>query len=146
MGKKERLNLPTNLWGEKAWVYLHSVALGYPINPTQRDKQDYKSFFYHMGLTLPCEKCRNHFRKHWNKKKIDPYLESPEKIFEWTVILRNEVNKSKGNKKRYNHENLKKNFLQHIMNRENFDTTEKDENYSIEKFLSYPIRSAFSII
>jgi len=129
--QKKRLNVSTNIWGEPAWMYLHSVALGYPISPSESDKQNYKSFFYHMGITLPCEKCRNNFKKHWRKHPIRNSLSSPDKLFEWTVKLRNDVNRTKGSKTRYNATELKKEFFDHIVNEEgyeNFSNIKKKHN------------------
>ena len=34
-----------NSWGEYLWHTIHFVALGYPNNPSDIDKKNYKNFF-----------------------------------------------------------------------------------------------------
>ena len=32
------------IWGPSAWIFLHTITLNYPNNPTIYDKQNYKNF------------------------------------------------------------------------------------------------------
>ena len=53
-----------NYWGPKAWFFLHSITANYPINPTSRDKNIYKSFFISLKDVLPCSVCQENYKKH----------------------------------------------------------------------------------
>ena len=33
------------VWGPGAWLFLHTISLNYPTNPTYEDKENYKTFF-----------------------------------------------------------------------------------------------------
>lgn len=55
--------LITKVWGGPAWTFLHSVTFGYPIEPSDETKQQYKQFFVSLGDVLPCKYCRESYRK-----------------------------------------------------------------------------------
>ena len=50
----------TEVWGSCGWLFLHSVALNYPVNPTYNDKVYMKTFFEMVGKVLPCNSCKKH--------------------------------------------------------------------------------------
>ena len=85
-------------WGPHGWKFIHFIALGYPTNPDENDKQKYKTFFYLFGDMIPCSICANHYKKNLNKYDISLYLDSRTKMLEWTILMHNEVNKSNGKK------------------------------------------------
>jgi len=87
-----------DIWGPCAWIFLHFTTMNYPNNPTSEDRANYKRFFYALTKVLPCEKCQKHLEEHINHFPIDPYLDSPNKLAEWLVIVHNRVNKSLGKK------------------------------------------------
>ena len=33
------------VWGPNAWIFLHSITMNYPKNPTNEDKEKYRTFF-----------------------------------------------------------------------------------------------------
>jgi len=84
------------IWGSSGWIFIHYTALGYPDNPTDEDKKNYKSFFYNLGNTLPCLKCANNFKKNINELPIDNSLNSRNDLFKWTVNIHNMVNNELG--------------------------------------------------
>ena len=85
-----------NIWGPPTWILIHSVALTYPIIPTQEHKYNYKNFFTNLKYILPCEACRRNYEIHLNMFPIR--LDTRSTLFQWTVDIHNEVNK-KNNKK-----------------------------------------------
>jgi hypothetical protein len=85
-----------NIWGPPTWILIHSVALTYPINPTQEQKLNYKNFFTNLKYILPCETCRKNYEIHLNMFPIR--LDTRSTLFQWSVDMHNEVNK-KNNKK-----------------------------------------------
>jgi FAD-linked sulfhydryl oxidase len=79
-------------WGPHAWIFLHSVTMNYPKNPTDQDKQRYREFFKSMERVLPCEKCAFHYSSHIDEFPIDPALESRDSLINWLIQIHNEVN------------------------------------------------------
>jgi hypothetical protein len=94
------------LWGNEGWYFIHFVALNYPMNPTQDDKEKYTLFFESLKRTLPCEGCAFN----WSQKieKYPPKLENRKALFEWTVDMHNFVNKEHGKRQLNYDEALKK--------------------------------------
>ncbi|NBO20353.1 MAG: hypothetical protein EBV03_14255 [Proteobacteria bacterium] len=86
------------VWGPKAWFFIHNVPLNYPSNPTEEDKSRYKAFFLSLQYILPCSICQNHLRENINVKELDEALKSKVSLLKWTVELHNKVNKQLGKK------------------------------------------------
>ena len=38
--------LITKIWGPAMWESIHCIAFGYPIEPTEEQKQNYKNYPY----------------------------------------------------------------------------------------------------
>ena len=53
--------LVTKIWGPPGWKFMHSVAYGYPLNPTDKHKKYYKHWFQTIGKILPCGACRTSY-------------------------------------------------------------------------------------
>ena len=68
------------IWGPHAWIFLHSITLNYPNNPTMYDKQHYKNFFINLHHILPCEWCSKNYIHHLQKYPIDNYLNTKKKF------------------------------------------------------------------
>ena len=85
--------LNSNVWGSGAWVFLHSITLTYPNNPTENDKKIYKSFFETLGYLLPCNQCSNHYNEYLASNPINiNVLENKETLTRWLYNLHNNVN------------------------------------------------------
>jgi hypothetical protein len=85
-------------WGPHGWKFIHFIALGYPNNPNEKDKEKYKHFFYILSDMIPCVICAEHYKKNLNQINIDLYLDSKTNLIHWTILMHNEVNKSNGKK------------------------------------------------
>ena len=85
-----------NSWGEYLWHTIHFVSLGYPNNPSSNDKKYYKDFYVNLKNVLPCQECSEHYGENLKKYNIDNFLDTKEKLFEWTVLIHNEVNRMLG--------------------------------------------------
>ena len=81
-----------NIWGKHAWIFLHSVSMNYPDNPTNDDRKNYKNFFENLRFILPCEVCKKHYSKHIQGKPIEHSLHSKKKLVEWVIEVHNQVN------------------------------------------------------
>jgi hypothetical protein len=80
-------------WGTPGWKFIHIVALYYPDNPTDEDKNNYKNFFTNIQNILPCRICGNHYKENLHKHQLtDNVLSSSDELFKWTVRMHNEVN------------------------------------------------------
>lgn len=87
------MGLDPNKWGPKGWFFLHSIALNYPQNPTNRDKQNYKIFFESLQHVLPCQQCAIHYSNNIKNNPIDDFLNDNISINKWLVNIHNIVNK-----------------------------------------------------
>lgn len=83
------------VWGSAGWKFIHCVASSYPQNPTDEQKQNMRGFLLHIGLTLPCVKCRAHFQRQLLEAP-DEIFDNKQTLFRWTVDAHNEVNKLNG--------------------------------------------------
>ena len=72
---------------------MHFIALGYPNNPSNADKNNYKNFYENLVNVIPCADCAEHLKENLKSIPIDTFLNTREKLFEWTVLLHNQVNK-----------------------------------------------------
>ena len=84
------------IWGRHAWIFLHSVALNYPKEPTEHDKARYRSFFTDLRDILPCGMCQSHYTENLKKIPIENALESRSTLSRWLVEVHNSVNQSTG--------------------------------------------------
>jgi hypothetical protein len=86
------MGLSPKQWGKQAWHFIHMVALNYPVEPKQEDKDRYTKFLKSLGFVLPCEICSEHWKE--KIKEYPPNLNNREEFFKWTVDMHNQVNKS----------------------------------------------------
>ena len=91
-----------NIWGPGAWLFLHSITLNYPDNPTLEHKKIYSDFFNRLKDVLPCEICKKHYGKNIKDSPINFSLNSKEAITKWLVNIHNKVNLLNG-KELYNY-------------------------------------------
>lgn len=88
------------IWGPPGWIFLHFITFGYPDNPTEEDKQNYKNFFINIKNVLPCQKCRDNYEDHLKKYPLnDQILSNKTQFIKWFIDIHNEVNKITNDKK-----------------------------------------------
>lgn len=93
---KSNNGLITKIWGGCGWEFLHSITFGYPLNPTDVQKENYKLFFQQLGHVLPCIYCRESYLEYINSgdtKLTDHVFESRENITYWLYLLHERINK-----------------------------------------------------
>jgi hypothetical protein len=84
-------------FGPSLWQGLHYITLGYPVKPTEEQKQKYKAFFLLLKDILPCSICANHYAENLKKMPItDEVLETKENLVKWLIDFHNVVNEMKG--------------------------------------------------
>lgn len=85
------------IWGKHAWNFLHFVTLGYPINPSEEDKQNYYEFLSQLRYVLPCAKCRHNYVDHLIKHPLTEHsLATRDNLVKWGIDLHNMVNANTG--------------------------------------------------
>jgi hypothetical protein len=87
------------IWGKHTWIFLHSITLNYPDNPTDEEIKQHSDFFLNLGNILPCHKCREHYKLNLKKFKLTKtILKSKELFIKWLIDIHNSVNISNNKK------------------------------------------------
>jgi len=88
-----------DVWGPHGWKFIHYVTLGYPYQPSQKDKNYYLQFFETLKNVIPCSICGNHFKQHMKLFPLtDTILSNKKQFIEWGINMHNLVNESNGKK------------------------------------------------
>jgi hypothetical protein len=74
------------------------MSFNYPLKPTQKDKDDYKSFFIHLQEVIPCSVCKKNYKIHVNEHPIEGFLDSRKLLVYWVIDMHNMVNAEIGKK------------------------------------------------
>lgn len=86
-------NIAPHVWGPHGWKFMHAVALAYPETPSVEEKKAAFQFFTSLEYLLPCESCKQNFKKELQSFPLQPALESKQALNEWLTALHNSVNK-----------------------------------------------------
>ena len=93
------------VWGPHAWIFLHSITLEYPDQPTIDEKKNMATFINSLGLILPCQKCRINFNYHLQQYPLnDTVLQNKTNLVKWMIDIHNCVNEMT-NKRKLSYEN-----------------------------------------
>ena len=95
MSDEKARGMITKIWGPPAWVFLHSIAAGYPLDITKdpEKKKCTRNFFECLGDTLPCKYCRESYKEFVKKHPItDHVLSGRIELSRWLYTIHNEVN------------------------------------------------------
>ena len=52
----------TTVWGPAQWHMLHTISFNYPVNPTEEQKKQYRSYVLSLQNVLPCGACRKNLK------------------------------------------------------------------------------------
>ena len=84
----------TTVWGPSLWHTLHTMSFNYPVNPTEKNKREYKQFIYGLRCTLPCGKCRKNLKKNLKDLPLTRKdLKNRESFSRWMYKLHELINK-----------------------------------------------------
>lgn len=61
----------TSVWGPSIWHFLHTISFNYPVNPTKKDKEQYKKFILLLQDVLPCRYCRENLKNNLKTLPLD---------------------------------------------------------------------------
>jgi hypothetical protein len=81
-------------WGPIIWRLIHTVASNY--DGSIAGAIAFKSFLTCLTFLLPCKMCREHLHNNLAEFPIDGYINSRIRLFYWTYLLHDRVNKSLG--------------------------------------------------
>lgn len=96
MAEKKMRYLTPEVWGEPMWRSIHSVAIGYPQNPSDEVKKAYKDWFLLLAKVLPCIECSKGYASIIKDNPIDEALGTRADLIQWTVNVHNAVSKKLG--------------------------------------------------
>jgi hypothetical protein len=84
----------TTVWGPGTWHFLHTMSFNYPVNPSQRQKHQYRNFILSLRNVLPCGKCRNNLAKNFKKLPLTlKHMKSRATFSKYIYDLHETVNK-----------------------------------------------------
>ena len=89
-------NIKPSIWGPHGWKFMHYVSLGYPIHPTNKEKEHYKTFYESLQYVLPCGKCAQNYAENLKQHPIDKSLDSRDDVIKWVIDIHNKVNTELG--------------------------------------------------
>jgi len=81
-------------WSTPGWIFLHSLANGFPENPTELDKKYMLDIFQGLSFSMECEDCNAHLRE--DLKAFPPNVESKLAFQQYLNDLHNRVNVRNG--------------------------------------------------
>ena len=91
----------TSVWGPSLWHFLHTVSFNYPVNPTSKDKKNYRKFILNLQNILPCKYCRINLKQNLKDVCFDNNcFENRENFSNFVYKLHNHINGMLG--KNYN--------------------------------------------
>lgn len=117
-----------NIWGPQFWFMLHSITLNYPLDPTEKDKNNIKIFFTTLSELLPCSKCAKNFKK--NLVEMPIKCDNRRELFEWMIDIHNEINGREG-KKYYDYDVVHKYYEKIYMKKIILNNNNKNNNNNL---------------
>ena len=79
-------SIDSKYWGKHTWIFLNSIALTY----NNKYKNDYVNFLKQLQNVLPCNKCREHFKKNL-LTLTNSDLINKETFLNWLIGVRNSI-------------------------------------------------------
>jgi len=84
----------TTVWGPAMWHYLHTMSFNYPVNPTEKDKRNYRNFVLNLQNVLPCKYCRMNLTNNLKKMPLQmAHMESRDTFSRFIYELHETVNR-----------------------------------------------------
>ncbi|XWV25858.1 putative FAD-linked sulfhydryl oxidase [Tupanvirus soda lake] len=87
--------LITKIWGGAGWTFNHAITFGYPLEPSEEQKNKYRNYFTSLGDVLPCRYCRESYQKFittGNTALTDADLKNRETLTKWFYRVHEAVN------------------------------------------------------
>ena len=88
------MQLGPSIWGPHLWKALHMISLGYPNEPNEEQKKNYRTFFEKFYQVIPCSICSNNYKNHLKELPItNDTMKNQENLIKWVIDIHNIVNK-----------------------------------------------------
>lgn len=87
--------LITKIWGGPGWTFNHAVTFGYPLEPSEQQKKEYREYFVSLGNVLPCRYCRESYKRFISVGETaltDQVLINRESLTKWFFKVHEAVN------------------------------------------------------
>src|SRR5277367_3641518 len=62
--KHDDAGMNSKIFGPPLWKSIFFIVFGYPVNPTDEQKNNYKIWLTLFGDVMPCKYCRESYKKH----------------------------------------------------------------------------------
>ena len=86
------------IWGPPGWIFLHSIAYGYPNNPTPEEKKAAINFLNSLGHMLPCKTCSELYKKDLvlfkKTNELKEAVENKTNLIKFINLIHNKVNEN----------------------------------------------------
>jgi len=80
---------------KKEWNKIFTFCVSYPINPTDNDKQEAKTFVYDLPNILRCNRCIRHMIEYLeNYNNIEFIFESNHNLTNFFITFYNDIKKN----------------------------------------------------
>ena len=101
----------TSIWGPSLWHTLHTMSFNYPVNPTEKNKREYKKFIYGLRCTLPCGKCRKNLKKNLIELPLTRKdLKNRDTFSKWMYDLHELINKMLNKKSNLSYDQVRERY------------------------------------
>lgn len=91
------MQLGPNIWGPHLWKALHMISVGYPNEPSDEQKKNYRRFFETLHQIIPCSICSNNYKRHLIDIPItDEVMKNKQTLAKWVIDVHNLVNQEHG--------------------------------------------------
>jgi hypothetical protein len=89
----------TAVWGPSMWHYLHTMSFNYPVEPSTKDKHNYRDFVLSLKHVLPCKYCRENLKNNFKAHPLEMcHMKNRETFSRYIYKLHEVVNKMLGKK------------------------------------------------
>jgi hypothetical protein len=96
--KFPRMGMSPDVWGPVFWATMHIATLGYPVNPTPKDREAAIKFYESLVVMIPCPICREHYGIHLTEMPVKDVVHSRDALINWVFNVHNKVNVQLGKK------------------------------------------------
>jgi hypothetical protein len=88
------MHLGPSIWGPHLWKALHMISFGYPNEPNEEQKKNYRTFFENFYQVLPCSICSNNYKNNLKELPItNDTMKNQQNLVKWVIDIHNIVNK-----------------------------------------------------
>lgn len=123
----------TSVWGPAMWHYLHAMSFNYPVNPTTKEKKDYKNFVINLQNVLPCKYCRINLKNNFKQYPLQNcHMKNRETFSRYIYNLHEIINKMLDKKSNLTYLDVRERY-EHFRSRCTKDDKPKVINLNITK-------------